>query len=184
MFPADRKHKLVTIEYDCRDKRSSKTFDSPYTAKSFYVFKFRDGKHPAVQRSDTMSTKTKATTKKAPVKRGAAKKLSSKKPSTKEKVKKNAKRATTKPTTKKGEKQTVRVRILKALQAKNLTSLQVQTTIGLNHGLKPTMDQEVVRGHLTTVLNEEEKGALTYQITNLGRKVLKEGMVNPPRKKK
>lgn len=72
MFPADRKPDPVTIEYDCRNKRSSKTFNTSHAAKSFYVSKFRAVYQPTVQRSDVMSTETKA----APTKKVSAKKKS------------------------------------------------------------------------------------------------------------
>ena len=50
MFPMDRKvlQAPVTLEYDCRGKRVTKTLPNAYAARQFYAAKFRAGKHPAV----------------------------------------------------------------------------------------------------------------------------------------
>ena len=37
----------VTVEYDSRGRRESKTFDDPNEARQFYGAKFRAGKRPA-----------------------------------------------------------------------------------------------------------------------------------------
>lgn len=78
-------------------------------------------------------------------------------------------------------KETVRVRALKALKSKgDMTAPQIQETIGLGHGLKPTMDQEVERGHLKLTMSADGHTA-TYHITAAGVKALEKGTVNPPR---
>lgn len=79
---------------------------------------------------------------------------------------------------------TVRERALRALKAKDMTATEVQTAIGLGHGLKPTLDQEVERGHLAFVKSKDENAPATYHLTALGRKALEKGDVNPPRAKK
>lgn len=38
----------VTVEYDCRGQRKTKTFDNVYAAKSFYVSKMKDGRNPKI----------------------------------------------------------------------------------------------------------------------------------------
>ena len=49
---------------------------------------------------------------------------------------------------KKATKESVRTRALKALIKKaDLNAAEVKAAIGLGHGLKPTLDQEVERGH-------------------------------------
>lgn len=77
-------------------------------------------------------------------------------------------------------KKSVRVRSLEVIAKKNMTAAQVQAAIGLGHGLKPTLDQEVERGHLKTVLGEEG-AATTYSITASGKTALKNGTVDPKR---
>lgn len=39
----------VTIEYDCRNKRNSKTFDDVYAGRRFYTSKFKAGKNPTIK---------------------------------------------------------------------------------------------------------------------------------------
>lgn len=80
-----------------------------------------------------------------------------------------------------GEKHTVRVRILEALaeSGEEMTASQVQAAIGLGHGLKPTLDQEVERGH--ALYGPTEDGTATYKISPAGRKALANGTVNPRR---
>lgn len=80
-----------------------------------------------------------------------------------------------------GKKETVRVRALKALAKKPMTAAQVQEAIGLGHGLKPTLDQEVERGHLSHAPNEENGNKTTYKLTAKGAKALKAGTVDPQR---
>jgi DNA-binding PadR family transcriptional regulator len=78
-------------------------------------------------------------------------------------------------------KETVRVRALKALAKKGeMTAPEIGAAIGLGHGLKPTMDQEVERGHLKVEVREEKRG-LVYIITAKGQAALKNGTVDPPR---
>jgi len=38
----------VTVEYDCRGKRVTKTFDDAYAAKQFYIEKYKAGRNPKV----------------------------------------------------------------------------------------------------------------------------------------
>jgi len=99
-------------------------------------------------------------------------------------AKKPAKEAAAQPKAKpaKEKGKTVRVRILEALATgKTLTAGEVQKAIGLGHGLKPTMDQEVERGHLETVAPAVEGGPTTYKLTAAGKKALKDGTVDPKR---
>lgn len=125
----------------------------------------------------------------APEKKTAKKKAAPKSESGSKPVKKaapkapaKAKATKTKPESKGGDRLTVRVRALKALaKGKNLTATEVQTAIGLGHGLKPTLDQEVERGHLAHAANEKEGRAVTYKITAKGLKALENGTVNPVR---
>ncbi len=65
MFPADRKPTPISVEYDCRNGRSCKSFACAFEARRFYVSKSKAGKHPVV-RSTVMAKKTveKKTTKK------------------------------------------------------------------------------------------------------------------------
>lgn len=67
---------------------------------------------------------------------------------------------------------TVRIRALKALRKRNMTSTEVQTAIGLGHGLKPTLDQEVELGRLAKAAPEKEGNATTYKLTAKGRAFL------------
>ncbi len=158
MFPADHEHTPVSIEYDCYGGRRSKAFNDPYKAKRFYVSKFKSGRKPTVQRSDTMATAKKTT-----------KKKTAKKASPKKKVVKKEKRVT------------VRVRALKVLQRKDMTAAQVQEAIELKHGLKPTLDQEVERKHLKLSAPDNESGIATYHLTAAGKEALKKGTVDPKR---
>lgn len=50
MFPMDRKilNAPVTIEYDARGKRVTKTLPNSYAARQFYAAKYRAGRNPAV----------------------------------------------------------------------------------------------------------------------------------------
>jgi hypothetical protein len=90
--------------------------------------------------------------------------------------------ATTNTTGKKATAKTVRVRALEVLgKGKDMTAAEVQAAIKLGHGLKPTLDQEVERGHLTTVTPNEEGGPTTYRITAKGKTALKAGTVDPQR---
>jgi len=38
----------VTVEYDCRGNRETKTFDSAFKARSFYAAKFKLGRNPKI----------------------------------------------------------------------------------------------------------------------------------------
>ena len=76
---------------------------------------------------------------------------------------------------------TVRVRAFKALVPKDLTAAQVQEAIGLSHSLKPTLDEEVERGHLAYTPNAEAGGRAVYHITAKGKKALKAGTTSPER---
>lgn len=79
---------------------------------------------------------------------------------------------------------TVRERALQALKKKGpMTAGQISEAIGLDHNLKPTMDQEVERGHLRNAPSEKGNIAM-YELTAAGRKALENGTVNPPRKGK
>lgn len=93
-------------------------------------------------------------------------------------VKKTAKKAAKKESTPRGP--SVRFRALKALKGKDMTASQIADAIGLGHGLKPTMDQEVARGHLTTLPNDDSN-AVIYHLTAAGRKALEKNEVDPPR---
>lgn len=100
------------------------------------------------------------------------------------KVAKVAKVAATKAVAKSTgkERETVRVRALKALnKGKKLSATEIAEAIGLGHNLKPTMDEEVERGHLKHGASEEENGPVTYAITEKGKKALINGTVNPKR---
>jgi len=90
------------------------------------------------------------------------------------------------------ERLTVRVRALKAIAKKGeLTALKVSQAIGIKHGCKPTLDQEVSRGHLRCKEGEPKKlsngefslnpSAHVYEITAAGKKSLEAGTVNPVR---
>ncbi len=80
----------------------------------------------------------------------------------------------------KDKKESVRVRSLKAIQAnKNgLTATEVKVAIGLGHGLKPTLDQEVERGHLKNAPHKDDKEVAVYVITAAGSQALKAGTVD------
>lgn len=94
-----------------------------------------------------------------------------------------AKKAKAKETTVK--KETVRVKALKALLKKGpMTAGEVQDAIGLGHGLKPTLDQEVERKHLKHSAHKDDKGTTTYEIASAGRKALSDNTANPSRKSK
>ncbi len=107
------------------------------------------------------------------------------KKSAKKSVKKTAAKATKKTSKKKvapsknGQRETVRVRALKALRKAPLTASEVQAPIGLNHGLKPTLENEVERGNLRHVGGEN--GKTTFSITAAGKKAIEKGTVNPAR---
>ncbi|MEQ8791770.1 MAG: hypothetical protein RIC55_36240 [Pirellulaceae bacterium] len=47
-MPISNRMPRVTVEYDCRGTRKTKTFDNPYEARRFYTTKDRQGKHPKV----------------------------------------------------------------------------------------------------------------------------------------
>lgn len=96
-------------------------------------------------------------------------------------AKKPAKKAN-KPSTPRGP--SVRERALKALKSKDLTASEVQAAIGLGHGLKPTLDQEVTRGHLSYAPSKDESNIAVYHLTAAGKKSLENGTVNPPRESK
>jgi hypothetical protein len=100
-------------------------------------------------------------------------------------AKKTAKKAPAQDT-KKAEASTkksdsVRVRALKALKSGDMTASEVRDKIGLGHNLKPTLDQEVERGHLTSV-EDTDKHSLVYKLTAAGKKALEAGTVDPSRK--
>lgn len=80
----------------------------------------------------------------------------------------------------KDKKESVRVRALKAIQAnKNgMTATEVKEAIGLGHGLKPTLDQEVERGHLKNAPHKDDKEVAVYVITASGSQALKAGTVD------
>lgn len=129
----------------------------------------------------------KAVAKKVPAKKGSKPQANAKKANTKQAQAKKvpAKKASTKPTS---TKKSVRVRALEALQAhgKPMNASQIKEAIGLGHGLKPTMDQEVERGHLKALDLEPdaEKGitsATYYELTAAGRKAIANGTVDPKR---
>jgi hypothetical protein len=40
----------VTIDYDLRGKRASRTFPNGWSARRFYIQKFKTGKHPKVRK--------------------------------------------------------------------------------------------------------------------------------------
>ena len=69
---------------------------------------------------------------------------------------------------------------LLAKTGKDMTAKEIQEGIKLGHNLKPTMDQEVERGHLRDV-EPGEDGCARYSITAAGRKALEKGTVKPPR---
>ena len=48
MQPCNTPHHPVTVEYDSRSGRASRTFASPYAARRFYVAKFRANRNPKV----------------------------------------------------------------------------------------------------------------------------------------
>lgn len=77
----------------------------------------------------------------------------------------------------------VRVRALKAISKKadGLTAAETQAAIGLEHGLKPTLDQEIERGHLLHAAHPQDKDVATYKISAKGKKALAEGTVDPKR---
>jgi hypothetical protein len=78
----------------------------------------------------------------------------------------------------------VRERALRAIaKGGTMSASEVQEKIGLGHGLKPTLDQEVERGHLKATLGEEGRGH-AYAITAAGKKALENGTVNPKREAK
>ena len=99
---------------------------------------------------------------------------------TTKKVVKKVKKKVVKKTEKKAQRETVRVRALGAIAKKNMSAGQVKESIGLSHGLKPTLDGEVERGHLKHGPSEGENGVI-YTITATGKKALKDGTVNPVR---
>ena len=43
----------VSVEYDCRGKRVTKTFSDPYVARRFFIEKDKAGKHPVVRKATT-----------------------------------------------------------------------------------------------------------------------------------
>ena len=141
MFPADRKHKPLTIEYDCYKGRSSKTFDTPHKAKAFYVSKFRADRCPTITRSDVMTKKT--SVKKATVKKTSTKKATTKKGTKKANVKKTStKKSTAKKTTPAKVQSGLsknEVKVLKALKGtsktgKMLNRQQLGKATGINGG--------------------------------------------------
>ena len=109
------------------------------------------------------------------------KKTVAKKATPKATAKKKAAPKQTVATAKSDGKETVRVRALRALLAKPMTAPEVKAAIALSHGLKPTLDQEVERGHLRYAAPNEENGVTVYQITAKGKTALKNGTVDPPR---
>ena len=85
---------------------------------------------------------------------------------------------------KESERETVRVRALKALQKHgDMTAKEIQEAIGLGHGLKPTMDQEVERGHLAHAPHKDDSNTLVYRLTASGKKAIENHTVNPSREK-
>lgn len=48
MFPMNRKTPPVTVEYDTRGKRTTRTFTDAYAARQFYCAKAKAGKRPRV----------------------------------------------------------------------------------------------------------------------------------------
>lgn len=40
----------VSVTYDCRGKRATKTFDDSYAARRFYAAKLKEGKNPNVHK--------------------------------------------------------------------------------------------------------------------------------------
>lgn len=46
--PANTPQQPVTVAYDCRGTRTTKTFTDAYEARRFYVSKYRAGKNPKV----------------------------------------------------------------------------------------------------------------------------------------
>lgn len=77
--------------------------------------------------------------------------------------------------------ESVRVRALKALTKADMTAPEIQAAIGLSHNLKPTMDQEVTRGHLSAAPANDNRGLITYHLTAAGRKAVTNGTVDPER---
>lgn len=138
---------------------------------------------PEIPTNAAVETETAAPAK-AATKKAAAKKATKKTAAAKKGAKKAPAKAAKKAAGKKapsGEKKvTVRVRALKALAKKPMTAAQTAEAIGLGHGLKPTLDQEVERGHLTHAPNEDSN-AVTYKLTAKGKAALEKGTVDPPR---
>lgn len=118
----------------------------------------------------------------APAKKPAKKAAAKSAKNTKGKaVAKTAKKAAKAAKTPKGpKKETVRFRAVKALVKKNMTATEVAAAVGIQHNLKPTLDQEVERGHLAYA-NSEEGKAQIYKITAKGKTAVEKGTVDPKR---
>jgi hypothetical protein len=79
------------------------------------------------------------------------------------------------------KKETVRTRALRAIaKGGDMTASAVQEVIKLGHNLKPTLDQEVERGHLVAV---DQEGRSAYRVTAVGKKALAANSVDPTRSK-
>jgi hypothetical protein len=190
----------ATVAYTTANgQRKVKQFADAYAARRFYAHQDKLGHTPTVTRSNAMSPETTpesvavATT--APAKAPSEPKAT-RKPTKAPKAKAKAKPAskatkasgkvakatpkakgTAKP---RGPSVRERALALLAKAGKDMTAKEIQEGIKLGHNLKPTMDQEVERGHLRDV-EPGEDGCARYSITAAGRKALEKGTVKPPR---
>lgn len=184
MFPMNRKPVAVNVEYSNRGRRIVKCFDDAHRARRFYAAKDRAGAFPRVVAAGavTMSEPTTpvATEATTPAKPTAPKKTTAKK-SAKKAAK--AKPKAEKTTAKASKSKTVRHRAVEAIYKRGeMTAAQIAKSVGIEHGLKPTLDQEVERGHLRYGNNEDIRGVV-YDITAKGRKAVEAGTVDPKRSK-
>lgn len=51
--PISTRQPRVTVEYDCRGERKTKTFDDAFEARRFWIAKDRDGKNPRVKEAES-----------------------------------------------------------------------------------------------------------------------------------
>jgi len=56
--PVNTPKPAVTIEYDCRGERTTKTFKCAYAGRRFYTSKFKSGHNPHIVATPSQETTT------------------------------------------------------------------------------------------------------------------------------